>query len=83
MKFINAERTSIGLLGFYFSGIPAWAISTGVSICRHNPLESLVSTLQEWLLYFSPSNAFDRLIRRSCSLFHSVYVISNSCETFG
>lgn len=70
---MNAERASFGALGFYFPGIPAVALSASLTACR-SVLGSLVSAVRGWLLYFSPSNALNRLIEFSCSLVHSGYV---------
>ncbi|KAL4921280.1 hypothetical protein BDW62DRAFT_208609 [Aspergillus aurantiobrunneus] len=67
-KIITYERASLGLFGFYFAGIPAWAMSTCISICRHHPLERLVSTIQN---YFPNNNTASKLVRASFTILHS------------
>ncbi|KAL4755284.1 hypothetical protein BDW72DRAFT_189485 [Aspergillus terricola var. indicus] len=65
---INQERASLGTLGFYFAGIPAWAMSTCLSICRHHPLERLVSTFQN---FFPNDDTGSKLVRASFTIVHS------------
>jgi hypothetical protein len=55
-------------MGFYFSGIPAWAVSTCLSICRHHPLDRIVASLQNKHLGDDP---WSRLVRASLNIFHS------------
>ncbi|KAL4819157.1 hypothetical protein BDW67DRAFT_155358 [Aspergillus spinulosporus] len=65
---INQERASLGTLGFYFAGIPAWAMSTCLSICRHHPLERLISTFQN---FFPNDDTGSKLVRASLTIVHS------------
>ncbi|KAL5003889.1 hypothetical protein BDV10DRAFT_154574 [Aspergillus recurvatus] len=65
---INQERASLGALGFYFAGIPAWAMSTCLSICRHHPLERLISTIQN---FFPNNDTGSKLVRASLTIVHS------------
>ncbi|KAL6236086.1 hypothetical protein BDW75DRAFT_239565 [Aspergillus navahoensis] len=65
---INQERASLGTLGFYFAGIPAWAMSTCLSICRHHPLERLISTIQN---FFPNDDTGSKLVRASLTIVHS------------
>ncbi|KAL3481658.1 hypothetical protein BJX99DRAFT_150835 [Aspergillus californicus] len=67
-RIIAHERVSIGALGFYFAGIPAWAISTCLSICRHHPLERLIATIQN---YFPNDDMASKLVRASFTILHS------------
>ncbi|KAE8157847.1 hypothetical protein BDV40DRAFT_277190 [Aspergillus tamarii] len=68
MGIIAHERASYGILGFYFAGIPAWALSTCLSICRHHPLERLISSLQE---RFPGNDVLSKLVRSSFTILHS------------
>ncbi|RLM01026.1 hypothetical protein CFD26_108654 [Aspergillus turcosus] len=68
LDIISRERSYMGIMGFYFSGIPAWAVSTCLSICRHHPLERLVASLQSKHLNDDP---WSRLVRASLNIFHS------------
>ncbi|KAL3437632.1 hypothetical protein BDV09DRAFT_161608 [Aspergillus tetrazonus] len=65
---INQERAALGTLGFYFAGIPAWAMSTCLSICRHHPLERLISTFQN---FFPNDDTGSKLVRASFTILHS------------
>ncbi|KAL4985346.1 hypothetical protein BDW68DRAFT_179787 [Aspergillus falconensis] len=65
---INQERASLGALGFYFAGIPAWAMSTCLSICRHHPLERLISTIQN---FFPNDDTGSKFVRASLTIVHS------------
>ncbi|KAE8321711.1 hypothetical protein BDV39DRAFT_210487 [Aspergillus sergii] len=68
MGIIAHERASYGILGFYFAGIPAWALSTCLSICRHHPLERLISSLQG---RFPDNDVLSKLARSSLTILHS------------
>ncbi|KAL4949327.1 hypothetical protein BDW69DRAFT_174678 [Aspergillus filifer] len=67
-RIINYECASFGILGFYFAGIPAWAMSTCLSICRHHPLERLISAIQN---YFPNDDLASKLVRASFTVLHS------------
>ncbi|KAL4944909.1 hypothetical protein BDV06DRAFT_186099 [Aspergillus oleicola] len=67
-RIINYECASFGILGFYFAGIPAWAMSTCLSICRHHPLERLISTIQT---FFPNDDMASKLVRASFTVLHS------------
>ncbi|CEL02691.1 hypothetical protein ASPCAL03856 [Aspergillus calidoustus] len=67
-RIMSHERASLGAFGFYFAGVPAWAISTCLSICRHHPLERLVSTVQN---YFPNNDAGSKLVRASFTVLHT------------
>ncbi|OJJ83761.1 uncharacterized protein ASPGLDRAFT_25966 [Aspergillus glaucus CBS 516.65] len=67
---INYERDSIGVAGFYFAGIPAWTVSTCLSICRHHPLERLIVFLQSHLTQYSPNEFCTKIIRASFTTVH-------------
>ncbi|KAH2548535.1 hypothetical protein KXW97_009326 [Aspergillus fumigatus] len=68
LGIISGERSSMGIMEFYFSGIPAWAVSTCLSICRHHPLDRIVASLQNKHLGDDPCS---RLVRASLNIFHS------------
>ncbi|KAL5362345.1 hypothetical protein BJX96DRAFT_153781 [Aspergillus floccosus] len=68
MAIISRERISYGTLGFYFAGIPAWAMSTCLSIIRHQPLERLISSIQN---RFPSNDILSKTIRASFTLLHS------------
>ncbi|KAK9595017.1 hypothetical protein V6Z93_004800 [Aspergillus fumigatus] len=68
LGIISRERSSMGIMEFYFSGIPAWAVSTCLSICRHHPLDRIVASLQNKHLGDDPCS---RLVRASLNIFHS------------
>ncbi|KAF4160864.1 hypothetical protein CNMCM6069_006772 [Aspergillus lentulus] len=68
LGIISRERSSMGIMGFYFSGIPAWAVSTCLSICRHHPLDRIVASLQNEHLGDDP---WSRLVRASLNIIHS------------
>ncbi|KAL2809932.1 hypothetical protein BJX63DRAFT_331828 [Aspergillus granulosus] len=68
MRIMSQERASLGTFGFYFAGVPAWAVSTCLSICRHHPLERLISTIQN---YFPNNDAGSKLVRASFTLLHT------------
>ncbi|ODM24294.1 hypothetical protein SI65_01998 [Aspergillus cristatus] len=70
MHIINYERDSIGVAGFYFAGIPAWTVSTCLSICRHHPLERLIAFLQSHLTQYSPNEFCTKIIRASFTTVH-------------
>ncbi|KAL2867951.1 uncharacterized protein BJX67DRAFT_71663 [Aspergillus lucknowensis] len=65
---MSHERASLGALGFYFAGVPAWAISTCLSICRHHPLERLIATIQN---YFPNNDTTSKLVRASFTILHT------------
>ncbi|KAL4927140.1 uncharacterized protein BDV17DRAFT_267599 [Aspergillus undulatus] len=67
-RIINYESVSFGILGFYFAGIPAWAMSACLSICRHHPLERLISLVQN---YFPNNDAASKLVRASFTILHT------------
>ncbi|KAJ5963634.1 uncharacterized protein N7479_003510 [Penicillium vulpinum] len=46
---IKSERDTIGILNFYFSGIPAWAISSGLTIARETPLKRVFVFLRDYV----------------------------------
>ncbi|KAI9367904.1 hypothetical protein BJX61DRAFT_262518 [Aspergillus egyptiacus] len=67
-RIIAYERASIGAIGFYFGGIPAWAASTCISICRHHPLERLISAIQN---RFPNDDMASKIVRASFTILHS------------
>ncbi|KAJ5342562.1 hypothetical protein N7541_011686 [Penicillium brevicompactum] len=48
MSVIQSERDSSGILNFYFAGIPAWAMSSGLAIAREGPLKRIFVSLRDY-----------------------------------
>ncbi|KAF4766535.1 hypothetical protein N7455_005560 [Penicillium solitum] len=46
---IQSERDTAGILNFYFSGIPAWAMSSGLAIARETPLKRVFVSLRDYV----------------------------------
>ncbi|PLB54472.1 hypothetical protein P170DRAFT_397986 [Aspergillus steynii IBT 23096] len=65
---ISYERAFLGVPRFYFAGIPAWAMSTCLSICRHHPLERLISLVQS---QFPDDDLLSKTVRASFNVLHS------------
>lgn len=60
---IESERGTTGVLGFYFSGIPAWAVSSGLAIARDNPLKRIFATAQDYVLDFTGNDKLSLGVR--------------------
>ncbi|KAJ5373306.1 hypothetical protein N7517_005312 [Penicillium concentricum] len=48
LNVIQSERDTAGILSFYFSGIPAWAMSSGLAIARETPLKRVFVSLRDY-----------------------------------
>ncbi|KAJ5811168.1 hypothetical protein N7447_010684 [Penicillium robsamsonii] len=48
LNVIQAERDTAGILSFYFAGIPAWAMSSGLAIARETPLKRVFVSLRDY-----------------------------------
>ncbi|GAA82670.1 similar to An04g01890 [Aspergillus luchuensis IFO 4308] len=68
LSIVRLERSAYGIWGFYFAGIPAWAVSTCISFCRHHPLERLIAFLQN---LFPEDDVGSRLIRALLNVVYS------------
>ncbi|RAL05846.1 uncharacterized protein BO80DRAFT_397087 [Aspergillus ibericus CBS 121593] len=68
LSIVRLERPAYGLMGFYFAGIPAWAVSTCISFCRHQPLERLIAFLQN---QFLNDDVGSKLVRALLNVLHS------------
>ncbi|PYH93742.1 hypothetical protein BO71DRAFT_484348 [Aspergillus ellipticus CBS 707.79] len=68
LSIVQHERSSYGILGFYFAGIPAWALSTCISFCRHHPLERLIASIQN---HFVNDDLGSKLVRALLNVLHS------------
>ncbi|KAK1143118.1 hypothetical protein N8T08_007002 [Aspergillus melleus] len=68
LGIMGHERAFLGIHGFYFAGIPAWAMSTCLSISRHHPLERLISLIQS---RFPDDDALSKIVRASFNILHS------------
>ncbi|KAJ5176228.1 uncharacterized protein N7482_002105 [Penicillium canariense] len=55
LDVIRSERGSTGIFGFYFAGIPAWAVSSGLASARDNPLKRVFATARDYILDFTGS----------------------------
>ncbi|KAJ5194014.1 hypothetical protein N7491_001348 [Penicillium cf. griseofulvum] len=49
LNVIQSERDTTGILSFYFSGIPAWAMSSGLAIARETPLKRVFVSLRDYV----------------------------------
>jgi hypothetical protein len=49
LNVIQSERDTTGILRFYFSGIPAWAMSSGLAIARETPLKRVFVSLRDYV----------------------------------
>ncbi|CAI7565301.1 unnamed protein product [Penicillium glandicola] len=49
LSVIQSERDATGVLSFYFSGIPAWAMSSGLAIARETPLKRVFVSLRDYV----------------------------------
>ncbi|KAJ5171536.1 uncharacterized protein N7500_004319 [Penicillium coprophilum] len=47
LSVIQSERDTSGIFSFYFSGIPAWAMSSGLAIARETPLKRVFVSLRD------------------------------------
>lgn len=46
---MQSERDAAGILGFYFSGIPAWAMSSALAIARETPLKRVFVSFRDYV----------------------------------
>ncbi|CAG8276913.1 unnamed protein product [Penicillium salamii] len=72
MNAIQLERDSMGVLNFYFAGIPAWAASSGLAIAREGPLKRVFVSLRDYAQYLTGES---RLVR---SLFGAAYTVARN-----
>ncbi|KAK4867549.1 hypothetical protein LT330_001059 [Penicillium expansum] len=49
LSVIQSERDTAGILNFYFSGIPAWAMSSGLAIARETPLKRIFVSFRDYV----------------------------------
>ncbi|EKV19767.1 DNA-directed DNA polymerase, family B, conserved site [Penicillium digitatum] len=49
LSAIQSERDTAGILSFCFSGIPAWAISSGLAIARETPLKRVLVSFRDYV----------------------------------
>ncbi|KAJ5938722.1 hypothetical protein N7466_001856 [Penicillium verhagenii] len=56
LDVIRSERVNTGIVGFYFAGIPAWAVSSTLAIARESPLRRLSVTIRDYVLSLISSN---------------------------
>jgi hypothetical protein len=60
---IQSERGATGVLGFYFAGIPAWAVSSGLAIARDNPLKRVFALARDYVLDFTGNDKLSLGVR--------------------
>jgi hypothetical protein len=51
------------MVGFYFAGIPAWAVSSGLTIARENPLKRTFTSLRDYFLAKTGDGSFSFVVR--------------------
>ncbi|KAJ5790580.1 uncharacterized protein N7518_007591 [Penicillium psychrosexuale] len=49
VSVVQSERDTAGVLSFYFSGIPAWAMSSGLAIARETPMKRVFVSLRDYV----------------------------------
>ncbi|KAJ5610451.1 hypothetical protein N7510_007170 [Penicillium lagena] len=85
LDVIRSERGSTGILGFYFAGIPAWAVSSGFTIARETPLKRTFTSVRDYLLAKTGDGGLSLIVR---SVFGVAYtaartsVLMFSVETY-
>ncbi|KAI2787443.1 hypothetical protein POX_f07807 [Penicillium oxalicum] len=72
LDVIRAERQTTGVLGFYFAGIPTWAISSGLAIARENPLKRIFATARDYVLDLTGNDKLSLGVRSFFILNYSV-----------
>ena len=72
LDVIRSERGSTGILGFYFAGIPAWAMSCGLAIARENPLKLVFISLRDYCLELTGEGGLSLAIRSLFGLTYSM-----------
>ncbi|KAJ5112317.1 hypothetical protein N7532_000362 [Penicillium argentinense] len=72
LDVIRSERGSTGILGFYFAGIPAWAVSSGLAIARDNPLKRVWFAIKDYAVSLSGNGGLSLAIRAFSLLGYSV-----------
>jgi hypothetical protein len=71
LHLIRSEIRAVGLMGFYFAGIPAWATAFSLSICKNHLLEPLTAFLQNQFLSLWDNDTYNRLVRRTFSVLNT------------
>ncbi|KAJ5258955.1 hypothetical protein N7524_010511 [Penicillium chrysogenum] len=49
LSAMKSERDTTGIFSFYFSGIPAWAMSSALAIARETPLKRVFVSLRDYV----------------------------------
>jgi hypothetical protein len=71
LRLIRVERQLVGLTGFYFAGVPAWACAFALSIGRNHLLEPCMTYLQNRVLNLSDNMHFDHAVQRTFSVLNT------------
>lgn len=72
MSIMHFERASAGLAAFDFAGIPAWTVSSFLSITRHQPLDRLFLFLQNPWTHQPANDVYARNMRLLFSILRSL-----------
>lgn len=55
-------------MGFYFAGIPAWAMSTGFAIIRDNQVKRIWTAIKDYVLNNTGNGSLSLALRASSLL---------------
>ncbi|KAF7717364.1 Uncharacterized protein PECH_006697 [Penicillium ucsense] len=72
LDMIRSERETTGVLGFYFAGIPAWTISSGLAIARDNPMKRVFAVARDYVLDLAGADKLSFGVRSLFVLTYSV-----------
>ncbi|KAJ5812158.1 hypothetical protein N7474_008459 [Penicillium riverlandense] len=63
LDVIRSERGSTGVVGFYFAGIPAWAVSSGFTFARETPLKRTFTSVRDYLMAKTGDGSLSPVVR--------------------
>ncbi|KAJ5408715.1 hypothetical protein N7509_002598 [Penicillium cosmopolitanum] len=63
LDVIRSERGTTGILGFYFAGIPAWAVSSGLAIARDNPWKRTWTAIRDYVVSITGNGSLSLAVR--------------------
>ncbi|KAJ5227187.1 uncharacterized protein N7469_007193 [Penicillium citrinum] len=76
LDVIRSERGTTGIMGFYFAGIPAWAMSTGFAIIRDNQVKRIWTAIKDYVLNNTGNGSLSLALRASSLL---AYFTARNC----
>ncbi|OQE27754.1 hypothetical protein PENSTE_c004G03216 [Penicillium steckii] len=76
LDVIRNERGTTGIMGFYFAGMPAWAMSTGFAIARDNTIKRVWTAIRDYALNNAGNRSFSLALRASSLL---AYFTARNC----